>query len=187
MLESLCPCEKRKRSMETLLHRTDRGWFFTWFGNRDVERGHWAERGKRAIEVGCLPYHEKGKFILVHVFLRDTCDICLCDFLDARAVAFQKIRWIAVFFVSHPFPQNFFLRVEPKDEGVENRILGFGQFFRKSRVGLERVQLLGEGIDGGSGRAALGSHEQPQSPRVVKIGADSTRHGISQTLFGANV
>ena len=103
-----------------------------WDGNVHVcDR---PKRRKWTVEIGGFTHDENCHLILVDIFLRDARDVCLCDLLNTRAVALQKILGIAIELIIHSFAQNLFVGVETEDEGIKNRALCFSQLFWCTRV-----------------------------------------------------
>src|SRR5437867_3660742 len=108
------------------------------------------------------------------------------DLFDSGAIALQEVRRIAVKLIAHAFGQDLLLGVEFEDEGVQDGVLGFLQFFRLYRTMNQAVDLFLHGFNARGGASALSAHVEVSDAGMIESRTYAAANVVGEPLAGAN-
>src|SRR5262249_21337668 len=130
--------------------------------NGDVEWRNLAESIEAAVKFLGVSHHENRDALGMNVLLRDALYIRGCDFFNARTVALQKIRGVAVELVAHALEEDLLLRIKFKNERIQDGVFGFLELRLSDPAFDQQIDLLAQRVDGRRGAGTLGTHLDTQ-------------------------
>src|SRR3954463_7433710 len=114
------------------------------------------------------------------IFSGDAINVSGRDLFNAGTELLQKVRRESVKLITHALRQDLLLGIKLKDEGIQDRILGFLRFNLLDSAGNELLHLLAQGIDPSGSGAAFCAHGEASDSVMVKGCAHATAYGICQ-------